>query len=76
MKVSELLENLKLLENYVPNSLYLKAQDDGGCVYKFLTNIKGAGYRKEFFITLDENESEITLLDKTVIDYIEIYPAQ
>jgi hypothetical protein len=77
MKVSEYLDIIKALENYVHNSLYLKSSDNYGCVYKYLVSlVDGSASRKEIFIELDEEESELTLLNKTAISTIEIYPAR
>jgi len=76
MKVSEYLTTIKNQENYVTNSLFLKSSDNYGCVYKFLEkNIIGA-MRREIFIELNSEESEVALLDKTVVSYVEVLPAK
>jgi len=77
MIVSELLDTIKNNEKYVTNSLILKSSDDYGCVYKYIIISPGLfGVREEIFIALDPNESELALLNKTVITSIEIYPAK
>jgi phage-related protein len=76
MKISEYLNNIKDKSNYVHNSLFLKSLDEYGCVYKYLIRlVDDSANRKEIFIELDETESELDLLDKTVINAIEVYPA-
>jgi hypothetical protein len=76
MKVNEYLETIKNKSNYVNNSLYLKSADNLGCIYKYLIKQNDeTAYRKEIFIELNSEESELDLLDKTVISYIEVYPA-
>ncbi len=77
MTVSELLSNIKNQQYYFPGSLILKSSDEQGAVYKWLEKANGTAYRKEIFIELnpDEEESGITLENKTVVSYIEIVPA-
>ena len=77
MTVIELLENIKNKEEYISNSLYLKSNDNFGCVYKYLKRQRNPIYaeRVEIFIELNEEEGEPQLLDKNVVSYIEIYPA-
>jgi len=77
MTVIELLENIKNKEEYISNSLYLKSSDNFGCVYKYLKRQRNPIYaeRVEIFIELNEEEGELQLLDKNVVSYIEIYPA-
>ena len=76
MLVSELLNNIKEIKDYVTNSLHLKSFDDYGCVYKWLVKHDGYATRKEMFIALNSEESELDILDKTVVDNIEVYPAE
>jgi hypothetical protein len=76
MKVSEYLAIIQENNTYMNNSLYLKSADNYGCVYKYLIKrIDNSASRKEIFIELNEEESELDLLDKTVVNYIEVYPA-
>jgi hypothetical protein len=76
MTISEYLNNIKDLPNYVFNSLHLKAADNSGCTYKYLIKqVDGSSSRKQIFIALDEVESNLELLDKTIIKSIEVYPA-
>jgi hypothetical protein len=77
MTVTEFLSNIKSQDNYITNSLILKASDNLGCVYKYLilSGDNNIAIRKEVFIQLDNEESLLDLLDKTVISYIEVYPA-
>jgi len=74
MKVSELLNEIKEQSDYFPNSLYLKSSDNYGCVYKWLINQKEFASRQELFIALNPDESELNILDKTVIDSIKVEP--
>ena len=77
MTVNELLNSIKQEEKYINGSLLLKSYDDNGCVYKYLILSPGLfGKRKEIFIELKPEESELDLLNKTVVSYIEIYPAK
>lgn len=76
MKVSDKLNEIKQLSDYVYNSLYLKSSDNYGCVYKWLVKGKDVATRKEIFIALDESEILKSLPEKTVIDSIEVYPAE
>lgn len=75
MTINEFIEIIKT-NNYVDNSLILKSQDNYACVYKYLEkNRFGYAERKEIFIELNPEQNELELLNKTVISYIEIYPA-
>lgn len=76
MKVLELLNTIKQHEDYYPNSLLLKSSDEYGCIYKWLIKVYNIAVRKEIFIELNLEESELNLLDKTVISYIEVSPAK
>jgi len=77
MTISELLISIEESSNYVNHSLQLKSSDNYGCVYKYLIKlIDGSATRKEIFIELNTEESELDLANKTVIDKIEIYPAR
>ena len=76
MKIFEYLDIIKNTENYINNSLKLKSSDNDGCIYNWLTRISsGNAIRNEIFIELNAEESEITLLDKTAVSNIEVYPA-
>lgn len=75
MKVSELLNEIAQHSDYVVNSLHLKSSDNLGCTYKWLVKGGNLATRKEIFIALNLEESALDLLDKMVIDYIEVYPA-
>jgi hypothetical protein len=76
MLVSDLLATIQTSDDYINHSLYLKSSDSSGCVYKYLTRIQNElGTRKEIFIELDENESQLAIEDKTVKNYIEVVPA-
>lgn len=76
MKVSELLNNIGENSDYIFNSLYLKSSDIYGCTYKYLVKTGSYASRKQIFIALNSEESELDLLEKTVVDSIEVYPAQ
>ncbi len=76
MKVSDLLISIAENSDYVANSLLLKSSDNKGCSYKWLIKAGDIAYRKQIFIALDPEESELELLDKTVINYIEVSPAK
>ena len=75
MKVIDILNDITNNSDYFPNSLYLKSEDDKGCVYKWLSH--GAKYatRREIFIAFNENDTS-ELEQKEVIDYIEVTPAE
>jgi len=77
MIISEFLNQIKNLSEYVNNSLYLKSSDNYGCVYKYLIKISDtAAIRVEVFVELDPQESELNLEDKTLINNIEVNPAK
>jgi hypothetical protein len=78
MIVSEFLSNLKSQNDYINNSLILKSSDNFGCTYKYLilSGDDAIAIRKEIFIELDETESELNLLEKTIVNYIEVNPAK
>jgi len=76
MKVLELLNIIKQDLDYIENSIFLKSSDNKGCTFKWLIKAGDVAYRKQIFITLDEEESELELEDKTVVSYIEIVPAK
>lgn len=75
MTVLELVNTITQCSDYMPQSMLLKSSDDYACVYKYLLKSGSIATRKEIFIALDESESALELLDKTVIEYIEVYPA-
>lgn len=75
MIISELLDQIKNNPDYVINSLYLKSSDNYGCTYKWLTNGSNLATRKQIFIATDIEESELELVNKTVIKWVEVYPA-
>ena len=76
MTINEFLNTIKSNPDYVENSIILKSSDNYGCVYKFLLKANNIGIRKEIFIELDPEESEVELLNKTYISSIEITPAR
>jgi hypothetical protein len=77
MKISEFLTEIKEKSNYVNNSLVLKSSDNYGCVYKYLVKlVDGSAIRKEIFIELNPEESELDLENKEIINNIEIFPAR
>lgn len=76
MTVNELLNNIRLIEDYFPNSIHLISSDNSGCVYKYLYKSNTLGIRKEIFIELNPEEFELNLLDKTVVSSIEVFPAK
>ena len=76
MTVSEFLTTIESDQSYVNHSLFLKSSDNYGCIYKLLIKSNDVAIRKEIFIELNAEESEITLLDKTVVSSIEVYPAK
>jgi len=76
MTVSEFLITIESDQSYVNHSLYLKSSDNYGCVYKWLIKSNDIAIRKEIFVELNPQESELNLEDKTVVSYIEVYPAQ
>jgi hypothetical protein len=75
MKILDLLTQIKAKEEYVINSLHLKESDDYGCVYKYLTNCNNLGIRREIFIATSIEEAELDLSEKTILTYIEVFPA-
>lgn len=75
MTVGTLINNIKNSADHFPNSMILKSSDNSGCVYKWLVRGKELATRKEIFIALDPEESELDLLEKTIIEYTEVYPA-
>lgn len=75
MTVGTLLNNIKNSADYFINSLLLKSSDNYGCTYKWLVKGKTLATRKEIFIALDPEESELELEQKTVIESTEVYPS-
>ena len=77
MIISNFLNQIKNLPEYINNSLYLKESDNYFCIYKYLIKrLENTAIRIEIFIELNPEESELELLNKTVINAIEIYPAK
>ena len=78
MTISEFLNTIQILPEYVNNSLFLKSSDNYGCIYKYLIKrmSNDTAMRIEIFIELDEAEHELELENKTVKRYIEIFPAR
>ena len=77
MTVTEFLDIVKQNDKYIEGSLYLKSGDNYGCVYKYLVLTPGLfASRREVFIELTPEESELELGNKTVISSIEVYPAR
>jgi len=79
MKVLDLLNIVKNEEGYVNGSLeFFSSQSYGvsinGIIYEYLckTNL-GYANKKRIFIELDPTESELDILDKTVLSFVEIY---
>lgn len=60
--------------NYVSNSLIIKSHDDRGMILKWLEQSNGVAERKERFIELDEEESNMALESRTAINDIEVEP--
>lgn len=75
MKVSDILNIIRQNADYFPNSLYLKASTNDGCVYKWLAKGSPLAIRREIFIAIDSNDTEEILENKIALDYIEVYPA-
>jgi len=76
MTVQDVLDLYIAEDNYVENSMINKSSNDEGCTYKWLfKNTSGSGFRREIFISIEEAVSGETLEDRTVISYIEIFPA-
>lgn len=77
MKVSDFINQIENLQEYISHSLILKSSDNYGCVYKYLIRQgNNSAIRIEVFIELDESENELDLLNKTVISSTEINPAK
>jgi len=77
MKVFEFLYQIKTLPEYIFNSLYLESSSNFNCIYKYLIKVgTNSAMRVEIFIALNEDESELDLLDKTIINHVEINPAK
>jgi hypothetical protein len=76
MTVAEFIITIKQRSDYYPSSLILKSSDNNGCLYKFLVNCGSYASRQEIFIQLDPEESELELINKTVISNIDVYPAK
>lgn len=75
MIIKEYLNSIESNPNYIVGSLYLKSWDNTGCVYKWLEKNSIGSFRKQVFITLNPEESDIELINKTFIDSIDIFPA-
>ena len=76
MTVSEFLITIESDQSYVNHSLYLKSSDNYGCVYKWLIKSNDIAIRKEIFVEFYVSEILLPLLSKTVVNSIEVYPAQ
>ena len=76
MIVQDVLDLYMAEDNYVEHSMINKSFNDEGCVYKWIDkNTTGNGFRREVFISIEEAVSGETLEDRTVISYIEVFPA-
>lgn len=74
MTVREKLEIIEAESGYVINSLILKSYDDYGGTWKWLQkSVQGFGYRREIFLAF---EGSGDIMDKTILDEIEILPAR
>lgn len=67
------LNEIKVLDTYVDNSLYLKSADLNGAVFKYLITNNGVANRKEIFYAFDGN-SFVNILDAVVTDSKEVDP--
>ncbi len=72
--VQEKMDTIEAGPNYVSGSLIIKSSDDRGVVLKWLEQSNGVAERKEHFIQLDEDESNLPLEERTAINDIEIEP--
>jgi len=75
MKVIDVLNTITENPDYVINSLYLKSLNDSGCVYKYLIRGEMVSTRKEIFIATNIEEVGLELIDKNVLEYTEVFPA-
>ena len=79
MTVQEYITAVAATDNYVHNSIMLKSSDSNGCVYKWLETMaigkEIKSFRKEVFIELNPAETG-ELLSKTVVNSIEVLPAE
>jgi len=76
MIVLDFLNSIKENPDYFPGSLYLKSSNNDGCVYKWLSKGNPYAFRKEVFVTLNPEESELSLENKSVLSFIEVEPAK
>lgn len=76
MKMTEFINNITSQSTFISGSLLLKSADNLGCTYKWLEGIGTVATRRQVFIAFNPEESELPLLDKTVVNSIEVYPAK
>jgi len=76
MIVSELLNSIKGSGDYVNGSLVVKEENITGIIYKWLEKniLLNIAHSKEMFIELNPLESNLKIENKTVINFINIYP--
>ncbi|RLE39469.1 hypothetical protein DRJ17_00785 [Candidatus Woesearchaeota archaeon] len=72
--VQEKMDAIESGPNYVHGSLIIKSYDDRGVVLKWLEQSSGVAERKEHFIELNEDESNMPLENRTAVNDIEIEP--
>ena len=73
--IQDKIDEIKNGSNYVNGSLIVYHLDDEGVVYKWLENIDGVAERKEIFIELDPDESNVILEQRIAVNNIEVEPA-
>ena len=77
MTVSDFINRIENLPEYIAHSLILKAADNYVCIYKYLIRQgTNSATRVEIFIELNELESELELLEKIVVNSTEVSPAK
>ena len=78
MIVSDFIDNINQTPQFVHNSIHYVEGDKYGCVYKYLVKNETAtiAARIEVFLEFDETEESVDLLNKTVVNIIEILPAK
>lgn len=76
--VTDEITSIKGETGYVTNSIHLKSSDQLGATYKYLIKTNSKAVRKEKFFELDHAEEE-TVSDwgnRTVLNVVEVDPAQ
>jgi len=75
MIVQEVIDIFKAETNYVGKSMINKSFNDEGCTFKWLAKNGISALRREVFISTVV-DPEVDLLNRTVIEYVEIGDAQ